>query len=88
MRSRNLCFNLPNLYRHTVTLGLTQSLTEGVPENVLWVKRGRRIRLTTSLSSMSRLSGGCESVYIKQPHGPPRSVIEIALLYGDGVCFL
>jgi hypothetical protein len=38
--------------------------------------------------SMSRSSIQCGILNISQPYRPPRPVTRIALLYGDGVCFL
>jgi hypothetical protein len=49
---------------------------------------GSKGRLTTLLPSMSRLTRQCGILNISQPYMPPRSVTGIALLYGDGVCFL
>jgi hypothetical protein len=38
--------------------------------------------------TVSRLSRQCRILNISQTYRPPRSVTGIALLYGDGVCFL
>jgi hypothetical protein len=38
--------------------------------------------------TVSRLSRQCGILNISQPYRPPGPVTGIALLYGDGVCFL
>jgi hypothetical protein len=54
----------------------------------LGIKRSRRVRLTTSPQHVSRLSRQCGIPNVSQPYRRPRPVAGIALLYGDGVCFL
>jgi hypothetical protein len=49
---------------------------------------GRRVRPISSSSSVNRLSRQCGILNISQLYRPPRPVTGIALLYGDGVCFL
>jgi hypothetical protein len=51
------------------------------------VKRGRRVRLTTS-PSVSQFSGKCGSLDILQPYRLPRTVTGITLLYlSKGISF-
>jgi hypothetical protein len=58
-------FNLPNPSSRTMAVGLTQPLTENEYQKIfLRVKRGRRVRLTTSMQFMSRL---CKEMW--EPRG-------------------
>jgi hypothetical protein len=81
-------FNCPINSSFIMAVRLTQSLTDRSKMNLLGRKCGERIGLTTSQSSVSRWPRQCGVLNISQPYRPPRPVTGIALLHGDGVCFL
>jgi hypothetical protein len=81
MKLLNL-FNLPNPYNLTTALDFTQPLVEMSTRKYIWgMESCRRVRLTASPPSVSRLFRRCDVLDVSLSYRPPWPVVRLALLF-------